>query len=444
MNPNTQKFDILIIGGGWAGLSTAIELIYKGGNICLIDSAKQLGGRAREVQYKKYSVDNGTHIMIGAYTATLKLLKKVHADFNEKDWLERQSLSLNYKLINGGEINLPNVSLPAPFNIIGSFLFAKGLSFKDKFSILLLGTKIKLGLIKLPEDLGLQDFFRNQRQTEYVIKNIWEPLCLAIMNTPIEQASSEIFLTVLKESFFKSRSTSDLLFFKASLSEIFPIPAGKYITQNRGSIVFEQRGAFIKEEDNGYSVTTASASFQAKHIVIATAPIAAARLLANLESRQLTPLIEKLNQFSYQAICTVYLQYPDNIQCETTMQGFLGTTSQWMFDKRSLTNHSRLVSIIISSAGPHLEWDNPTLIKKITEEIAMFYPHWPAPLDAFVIREKRATFTASVNINRIRPTNKTPLKNLWLVGDYTNTQYPATLEGAVRSGQQCAQQILSE
>jgi len=447
MGNTIKKTDILIIGGGWAGLSAAIELVDNGKNVCLIESAKQLGGRAREVQVKQIRVDNGTHIMIGAYTETLRLIQKVYPSpgtYKEKDGLKRESLALNYKQNQKPAINLPCVPLPAPFNIIGSFLFARGLSLKDKFCVLALGTKIKLNLIKLPTDLALQDFFEQQKQTEAIIKNIWEPLCLAIMNTPIKQASTEIFLHVLKESFFKSRRASDLLFFKTTLSEIFPIPATKYITQHKGEILLEQKALSISKENNFYLVTTPSLELQAKHIIIATPPPAASKLLTELNAQQtLDSLISSLNQFSYQTICTVYLQYPETIQCERSMQGFLGSTSQWLFDK-NLTGQPGWVSIIISSAGPHLEMYNPELIKTITDELTAFYPHWPEPLDAFVIREKRATFTASVNINRIRPTNKTAMSNIWLAGDYTNTQYPATLEGAVRSGLQCAQQILAE
>ncbi len=453
MDNTIKKTDVLIIGGGWAGLSAAIELVDSKKNICLIDSAKQLGGRAREVQVKQLVVDNGTHIMIGAYTETLRLIKKVRCSaghYSEKEYIKREGLALNYKQSQKKqnqkpEINLPCIPLPAPFNIIGSFLFARGLSLKDKLCVLTLGIKIKLNLITLPADLALEVFFIKQNQTDTVIKSIWEPLCLAIMNTPINQASAEIFLHVLKESFFKSRHASDLLFFKTTLSEIFPAPAKKYIMQQGGEILLEQKALSITKENDFYRVATPSSELQAKHIVIATPPLVAAKLLMGINTQQaLDPLLNNLKQFSYQTICTVYLQYPQTIQCQRSMQGFLGTTSQWMFDKKSLTNQPGLVSIIISSGGPHLELDNPALIKTVTEELAQFYPQWPAPLDAFVIREKRATFTASVNINRIRPANKTAMDNLWLAGDYTSTQYPATLEGAVRSGLQCAQQILAE
>ncbi len=446
--PNTHEMDVIIIGGGWAGLSAAIKLVEAGKSVCIVEVAKQLGGRARKVQYKQYSVDNGTHIMIGAYTETLKLIKKVHAQSHsqvkESDILERQALSLNYKILSKGDISIPHFTLPAPFNIILSFLFTKGLTLKEKRLILLLGIKIKLGFFNKLSDIALKTFLQQEKQTPGIIKNIWEPLCLAIMNTPIAQASSNIFLTVIKEAFFKSRRASDFLFFKKDLSETFPIPAQRFIEQKNVRILFKQTITGLKPVANGYLASSLADSFLAKDIIIATAPIAAIKLLSNLKtSPSLHNLIQRLSQFSYQPICTIYIQYPESVQCERSMQGFLGSTSQWMFDK-STTNQAGFVSIIVSSEGEHMQWDNPTLIENISHELSQLYPNWPQPVDAFVIREKRATFTASVNINRIRPINKTDIKHIWLAGDYTNTQYPATLEGAVRSGLLCAEQILAE
>ena len=446
MNSHVEETDILIIGAGWAGLSTAITLIDQGKQVCLVESAKAPGGRARKVNYCQYAVDNGTHIMVGAYTQALALMKKVHSKntWKENTLLERQSLNLHCKQNKKKSFELPKVPLPAPFNIIFSFLLAKGLKLKDKIRILNFGLKIKFNLISIESDLNLESFLIKQNQNPNIIKNIWEPLCIAIMNTPIAQTSTEIFLLVLKDSFFKNRSASDLLFFKTNLSDAFPTPAQHYIEQHNGKICFNRRAVAIIKDDDHYLVKTKSTTFKAKHVVVATAPTAAVNLLQNLnESSAHNELIGNLQTFTYQPICTIYLQYPELVASDRTMQGFLGTTIQWMFDKSS-ANQPNLISVIISSQGSHLEMDNPTLINTITNELAQFYPQWPQPNDAFVIREKRATFTASVNINRIRPSNKTDTRNIWLAGDYTNTQYPATLEGAVRSGLQCAKQILSE
>lgn len=448
MIPKTEDSDILIIGAGWAGLSAAVTLIDSGQKVHVIEAAKAPGGRARCVSYRDYNVDNGTHIMVGAYTQTLALMKKVQGNekWKESRLLERQSLNLNYKQPNGNNINLPAVHLPAPFNVIFSFLFASGLGFTNKLRILYFGIKIKLNIISLKSDVQLGSFLKQQKQTPDIIRTIWEPLCIAIMNTPIEEASTEVFLRVLKDSFFKNRKASNLLFFKTNLSDAFPIAALNFIKSHgsSSSIHFNRRALSIEKNNNHYIVHTKNATFKTKHLIVATAPRATINILSDLNyDIQHNTLINNLTTFNYQPIYTVYLQYPDAVSIGCTMQGFIGTTTQWLFDKSS-KEQPNLISVIISSQGPHLEWDNALLISNVTSELAEFYPEWPQPTDAFVIREKCATFTASVNINRIRPPNKTDIRNVWLAGDYTNTGYPATLEGAVRSGQQCAQQLLSE
>lgn len=454
---NSPVYDALIIGAGWAGLSTAIKLAEKGKKVCLLESASVPGGRARDIQYHQYKVDNGTHIMVGAYNETLAIIKKVQSlkathtktAYKEKDLLLRQPLNLNYKRLNQPDINIPaatmmGIPLPAPFNILFSFIFSGGIKLTNKLSILKLGLKIKRGLITLNNDQDLESFLISQKQPADVIKTIWEPLCLAIMNTPLNQSSTEIFIQVLKEALFHKRKHSDLLLFKKSLGDTFPHAAETFLSQRGADIFFNQKTRSIKKENDIFTVTTQTNTLTARHLVLATAPAHAIKLLALLNhDNRLKPLISKLEQFSYQPICTVYLKYPGHIQCERPMQGFLGATSQWLFDKQSIDKPG-LLSVVISSEGKHMAMDNDSLIQLITTELSQFYPDWPAPEDAFVIREKRATFTSCVNINRIRPANKTAMQNTWLAGDYTHTRYPATLEGAVRSGLQCAQQILLE
>jgi uncharacterized protein with NAD-binding domain and iron-sulfur cluster len=101
-----------------------------------------------------------------------------------------------------------------------------------------------------------------------------------------------------------------------------------------------------------------------------------------------------------------------------------------------------MMAVVISASGAHMQLDKDSLVQLVSVELAHRYPHWPRPEASLVIREKRATFSATVGIDQHRPTNETPVTGLWLAGDYTTLGYPATLEAAVRSGVQCAQFIM--
>ena len=125
------------------------------------------------------------------------------------------------------------------------------------------------------------------------------------------------------------------------------------------------------------------------------------------------------------------------------MLGMSGTLSQWLFDRR-VCNQPGLIAVVISADGAHMSWDNARLTSEVTSELRSRFPTWPEAETAMVIREKRATFECRVGTENLRPGNTTPVKGLWLAGDYTDTGYPATLEGAVRSGVQCAHRIIEQ
>lgn len=151
----------------------------------------------------------------------------------------------------------------------------------------------------------------------------------------------------------------------------------------------------------------------------------------------LSELQQQCRAFHYEPICTIYLQYPETVSLPQPMLGLTGGLGQWVFDRR-IYDQPGLLAVVISSQGEHLQLTNPQLITRITAELAAHFPNWPSHEQASVIREKRATFASRVAINDQRPEHRTAIGNLWLAGDYTRTGYPATLEGAVRSGLQCA------
>ena len=144
----------------------------------------------------------------------------------------------------------------------------------------------------------------------------------------------------------------------------------------------------------------------------------------------------------YQPIVTVYLQYSKDIKLSQEMIGLSNTLSQWAFDRGSFCQQKGLISVVISAKGEHMAMDDVKLTQTVHDEISILFEDKLTLIDSFVIREKRATFACTVNINDIRPTNKTNIKGLFLAGDYTDTGYPATLEGAVRSGLAAAEYCL--
>lgn len=442
--PNSQltQKHIAIIGGGWAGLAAAVQLSqHPDIKVSLFESARQLGGRARRVAFDKLRVDNGQHLLIGAYKETLKLMESLGLDINEK--FQCQPLDLNIRNpFKRQTIKLRASRLPAPFHLLLALLTCKGFSLSERLRAMQFGARLFIHGFKFEGDISVAELMQRYKQPASLVEKFWGPLCIAIMNTPVEQASAHIFLRVLHDSFRDHHRNSDLLYPRVDLGSLLPDPATEYIEKQGNTIKLGQRVTGLEiDKDKLYGILVDEQMFDADHVIIATSPHACHNLITG--HTPLRYLGHQLGQYSYQPICTIYLQYPAEVTTGHHMLGILGGHAQWLFD-RAIYKQPGLMAVVISSEGPHMELDNEQLIDQVKKEIALLYPDWPEAGDAMVIREKRATFHCTRDINQIRPENKTPVQGLWLAGDYTNTGYPATLEGAVRSGLQCARQIIDE
>ena len=430
--------NVTIVGGGWAGLAAAVELCQNGVPVTLLEATRQLGGRARCVAFDAERVDNGQHLMIGAYRETLRLLALVHATHAPP--IVRRRLQLRMHTA-AEKFSLTAPNLPAPLHLVAALLSARGISAGERRNALRFCIALAWRRFELADDISLAQLLAQHRQTPRLIECLWEPLCLATLNTPLNEASAQVFLAVLRDAFARRRADSDLLFAATDLGNFFPAAALDYIEQHGGRVVLAER---ISELHIANDAIAGAASTQQLHasenVVLATPAYATARLFAPHVSLQ--TIARNLEQLTYEPICTVYLRYPAHVTLNTNMVGFTGTLTQWLID-RAHCDQPGLMAAVISARGAHMDLDNDALTQQVRDEIARYYPAWPTPYNSMVIREKRATFACRVGINSLRPANATPVRGLWLAGDYTATGYPATLEGAVRSGVHCARQILA-
>lgn len=429
---------VVIVGGGWAGLSTAIELSHHKIAVTLIDSNQQLGGRGRTITINNMDIDNGQHLLIGAYSETLRLLKLMGQQ--ESDLFDRQPTLLHSRThkLPGFRLALPRIA--APLNFLLGLLSAKGFSIKEKMAILQLCLMLNRCDFSIDRDQNLSAWLEKNGQTKKITQQFWRPLCLAMLNTPIDIASSKVFLRVLKDSFTLKRDYSDFLFAKHNIGLLFPQPAEHYLEKNGTTLITGERVKAIKQTtETTFIVQTNDRSIKTQHIVLAMPPKQCLRLIENISA--LAPLHKQLECFKTSPITTIYLHYPKHVSLGQDMLGISGGQLEWLVD-RSTSKQAGIIAGIISGPGSHMRLSKETLAKKAIVEIATLFPHWPEPLQVSVVREKRATFLCEAGVNQYRPKNKTAIPNLWLAGDHTDTGYPSTLEGAVRSGVACSQEIL--
>ena len=441
-----NKPHVAIIGGGCAGLSAATTLVDHGFSVTLFEASSELGGRARTVKITNniglHLLDNGQHILLGAYSATLKLLNKI--GLNEKQIFLRLPLQIIMRDCHE-KITFSFKSayyLPAPFDMLFALLGCKGLSLLERIVAIRLMAKVKISHYRIKEDCPLESFLIKHQQTKRLITILWEPLCLAALNTPIAMASTQIFLNALHDSFSKKgnsrgKKNNDFLIPKLDLSKIIAEPISKYITTKGAKIKLNNRVKSLVLDENGFTLETQNEQSFFSHVIIATQAKNLDKLISACP--KLNTLATQTKNYNYQPIYTVYLQYPDNIKLPNVMTGLVNTLAQWAFDKGQLGEQSGLIAVVISGSGRHQALTHDELALQVAEELNRAFPNMPKPLWHQVIAEKRATFSCTPNL--ARPNNKTLHQNLYLAGDYTYANYPATIEGAIRSGIDCANLI---
>jgi squalene-associated FAD-dependent desaturase len=425
---------VAIIGGGCAGLAAAATLAEHGVSVTVFEAAKQLGGRARGLNWKGKRLDNGQHILIGAYRDTLRLMQLAGVD------IDTALMRLPLQLIQHQQFKLrASARLPAPLHILSGLLRAQGLGHRERLAALRLMVALRLCGFRLKQDETLGAFLARHRQPERVTRWLWEPLCLAALNTPVAQASAQVFLNVLRDSFSKTKNDSHLLLPRVDLSGLLIEPLARFIQAHRGEIRLGTTVTAIRQRDEGFSVECTEEQQYFSHVVAAVSPFRLRDLTAQLP--QLAQSARQCASYDYQPIYSVYVQYPDSVRLPFPMIGLTGGHAQWVLDRGSLDGQSGLLAVVISADGPHQALTQEALAEEVMRELANAFPALPQPLWHKVIAEKRATFACTPNLER--PAQRTDLANFYLAGDYTAGDYPATIEGAVRSGIACAGLILA-
>jgi squalene-associated FAD-dependent desaturase len=412
---------VAVIGAGWAGLAAAVTLAERGIPVTVFEASRSLGGRARRVSIDGVDLDNGQHILIGAYRETLAMMRKVGAD--PERLLLRRPLELQYA--DGFHLRAPR--LPYPFNLVAALLGAKGLDIKQAFGALQFMAALAKNRFHVDPDGSVARLLDEHGQAGALRSHLWEPLCVSALNTPVQSASAHIFAKVLCDGLTGSRKASDLLIARTDLSRLFPEPAADYVMAHGGAIRLGEPVRRLARVHGGFRVND---TLEFASTVIACGPHQAGPLLVQLP--ELADELAIINAFAYEPIVTCYLQYPDSVSLPSPMLGFSGGIVQWTFDRGRLGGPRGLLAAVISASGTHRELTKEELTVRIGIELKTALGELPSPLWSQVITEKRATFSCTPALTRPRLVTAVP--GLLLAGDYVASEYPGTLEAAVRSG----------
>jgi squalene-associated FAD-dependent desaturase len=424
--------NVAVIGGGYAGMAAAVTLAEKRVPVTVFEAAKTLGGRARRVEHRELALDNGLHILIGAYGETLRLMRQVGAD------PDRLLLRLPLTWQVHERFLLKAAGLPAPLHLLAGLVTASGAPFSERFAAVRFMMRMRRQDYALPQDTTVAALLQSQAQGPALTRLLWRPLCVSALNTPMETASAQVFLNVLRDSLDADRAASDLLLPRADLSKLFPEPAAEYVRANGGTVLAGHRATAIEQNGSGYTVRCGETAHAFSHVVCALPPYHAGAFLAAIPA--LAGAAAAIDRIEYQPIYSVYLQYPGNVRLPAPMLGFDSALLQWAFDRDALSGQPGLIGAVISAQGPHQDLAQDELGRLVHQELQQQLGPLPDPAWCRVIAEKRATFACTPGLDR--PPSRTPLRGFLLAGDYVVSDYPGTIESAVRSGIKAARAIL--
>jgi squalene-associated FAD-dependent desaturase len=424
---------VAIIGAGYAGLACAVDLATEGVQVTVFDRSHVLGGRARLLTKDGRRVDNGQHILIGAYTELTRMLR--HTRVSPKV-LERLPLTLE----SPGRFHLRAAELPAPLHLAVGLLRARGLTWADRFAVMRLIRMLKRKRFQVSPEQTVQALLHETAQTPHATTWIWEPLCVAALNTPVAYASAQVFANVLRDSVAAHATASELLIPRVDLSELFPVQAARYLATRRGKLRTGTTVKAIERVDGGFRLDCDHPTRQVfEQVVIATAPYHAPALLRAVGGCE--RLAQQIEALDYEPITTVYYALGESVSLSAPMLLLADGPAQWVFDRGQLGGEAGLLACVISAHGEYEKLSREDLEIAIHQQLEReLGRRLPSPDWVLSVVEKRATIACRPGI--VRPDIKTPVPGLWLAGDYVDSPYPATLESAVRSGTASAQAVL--
>ncbi|AMM26099.1 hydroxysqualene dehydroxylase HpnE [Variovorax sp. PAMC 28711] len=406
---------VAIVGAGWAGLACAVEATRLGHAVTLFEAARTPGGRARRIDGDRgLALDNGQHILIGAYRATLALLRDVGVDPDAA--LLRLPLSLRFA--DGGGLKLPR--LPAPLDLLAGIATARGWTLRDKLSLLRVALRWRLTGFRCASADSVAILCAGL--TPRVMQELVEPLCVSALNTPVERSSGTVFLRVLHDALFSGSGGADLLLPRVDLGALFPDAAMAWLAQ---------RGADLRVGHRVRTIAPDAGCWQAdgepfERVVLACAPWDAARLVRT-SGAAADAWCETTEALRFEAIATVYLRGASPLaEPMLALRSDANAPAQFVFDRGQLGGPAGLLALVVSAN----EAPRDALERQSLAQAAAQLDQ--AGLDVVqTVVEKRATFACTPSL--VRPA-MTIAPGLLACGDYIDGPYPATLEGAVLSG----------
>ncbi|MFA6977737.1 MAG: hydroxysqualene dehydroxylase HpnE [Ignavibacteriaceae bacterium] len=421
----------LVVGGGLAGLSASVYLAKNNIQVQLIEASPKFGGRAYSFVDEKSGneIDNGQHLLLGCYYETIKLIKLLSA---EDQFYFQKRLEINFIDQNKKEYHLKTAKLPYPFGLLAGLLSYHALSLLDKIKIKTLISTLLFTDSNKYSDVSVLDWLKKNRQNERSIKAFWEVIGVGALNSQLQNASANIFIDILKVIFLNGNKAAAMIIPKVGLSKAFIEPALNFLQSSKTELSLSEKLLEISIAQNkaiaGFTDKGTINDFDA--MIIAVPSYA----LDKINEKYLIIDNDKTD-LTTSSILTLHLWLKEN-KLKKPFYAFIDSRLHWVF------NHGEYITTVTSNADELIEKSQEELFSIISVELSTYLGITRENISHYkIIKEKRATFIPNKENLLKRPSVKTKLENVFLAGDWTNTGLPATIEGAIKSGNTAAEEV---
>ena len=433
--------DVVVIGAGCAGLSAATALAEAGARVAVVEARPMAGGRTFATADRVTGdwVDNGQHVLFGCYHDTLAYLDRIGT---RRKVRVQSTLAVPMIDTNGRQSELRCPALPSPLQLAAGVLAWDALSWSQRFAVARLGPALDPAAPPPPPDETVRQWLTRHGQPARLCDLLWEPLAVAALNQPIDQATATTFVEVVRRMLGPGPDDAALVIPSESLSHLLVDPAVAFV-EDRGGEVLRGAPARVTVDEQGVSgVDVRGRTIRTRHVV-SSVPWHAVSALFNDVPPALAPIVSRAAAMRSAPIVTVNLWF-DRAVLEAPFIGLPGRAFQWVFDKRLVApGQGTHLSLVCSGADEIVGLENDAIIERALSEFTSAVPAAARTrlVRATAVRERRATFSLAAG-EPVRPDTVTPLRGFLLAGDWIDTGLPATIESAVVSGHRAARAIL--
>ncbi len=433
---------VVIIGGGLSGLAAAVVLAQEGFQITLIEKKPFLGGRASSYPVpgsEDSYVDNCQHVLLKSCTNLIDFYKRLGTD---------HQITYSDKVLffdeNARPAMLHGSILPVPFHLLPSLLRFHPLGLKSKLRIAFAFFHMMLAGKNLAalDSMTMLEWLQQHKQTRIEIEIFWRTVLVSALNEDLEIASARYGIKVFLDGMLMNREAFHLGVPDIPLNQLYTSAAMDLLNQYKVKILLRSAVSEIVVENSKVAqLRLMDGSIQTGDYFVSSVPPDSLVKMLPQSVVEDNDYFSKMGRFETSPITSVYLWFDRQI-ADADSAALLGRTIQWIFNKKK----EGYVGLVISASRKLLLLDRKEIIDMAMDDLRDLFPsvHDAKLLRSVVIKEPFATFSCRSGCDQIRPDQKSPLKNLFVVGDWTKTGWPATMEGAVRSGYLCAELILQK